>query len=75
MEKEKQKGFPSWENFDFTPYAKEWKWFAVDKDGEGFLYEDKPILKKEIWNGGLSLVDFLGDFDPTNWQNSLQERK
>ena len=78
MEKEKQIGLPSWENFDFTPYAKEWKFFSVDERGKGFLSTFKPenTEDKSIYNNiGLGTTLYVGHFDPTNWQNSLQERK
>lgn len=68
------------EVFD-RPDCPEWaKYAAVDADGDGFYYEDKP---RACEADGEWLVDrcivgtnriITDDFDPTDWQNSLIER-
>jgi hypothetical protein len=61
---------PDWAN------APEWAMYrAIDEDGEGYWFEKKPRIVDDIpiWvYGGKS--EFFGNFDPTNWKNSLQQR-
>ena len=66
----------NWENFDFTPYPLIWKWFAVDEDGTGWIFVDMPTIIKGKGNCFMSDNGFkaVGLFDPTNWENSLQQR-
>lgn len=63
------------EVFD-RPDCPEWaKYAAVDKDGRGFYYHNKP--RKNDYNWGLSDVvgcKLIDNFDPSHWQNSLIER-
>lgn len=68
------------EVFD-SPDCPEWaKYAAVDADGDGFYYEEKPRVCEA---DGEWLVDkcitglnriISGDFTPYDWQNSLIER-
>lgn len=74
-----------WENFDFAPYDSKWKYFAVDEDGAGWLFVDRPTIIK---GGKINCFSYnglcdeykpnrfkaVGLFDPTNWENSLQQR-
>ena len=51
------------------------KYATVDKDGRGFYYHNKP--QKNDYNWGLSDIvgcKLIGDFDPSDWENSLVER-
>ena len=63
------------EVFD-RPDCPRWATYAtVDKDGRGFYYHNKP--QKNDYNWGLSDVagcKLIGDFDPSDWENSLVER-
>lgn len=68
------------EVFD-RPDCPEWaKYAAVDADGNGFYYEDKPRACEadEEWLVDMCIVgtnrNITGNFDPTGWQNSLIER-
>lgn len=36
----------------FINAPKEYKWFAIDKDGTGHVFVDKPILEKRRYLGG-----------------------
>lgn len=68
------------EVFD-RPDCPEWaQYAAVDADGDGYYYEDKPraceadgewLVDKCIIGTNCIITD---DFDPTDWQNSLIER-
>lgn len=48
-----------------------WKYFAVDSDGEGFVYEQEP--RWDMYEWGVDEGDYLsiGRFDPEGWQDSL----
>ena len=49
------------------------KWAAVDECGDAYVYDTKPVKQSEDWHtdeGG----DFIGEYDPADWQNSLIER-
>lgn len=56
------------------PDCPEWaKWAAVDECGDAYVYDTKPVKQSEDWHtdeGG----DFIGEYDPADWQNSLIER-
>jgi hypothetical protein len=68
MEQEILQQTPDWAT------APEWaKWFAIDSDGEGYRHEEKPIRNDSQWHFGKK-SEFIGNFDPTNWKNSLQQR-
>lgn len=54
---------------DWAEYA------AVDKDGEAYLYEQKPKRQAESWIPGPGDYTGLMDaFDSSNWENSLIKR-
>ncbi len=55
--------------FDGLP--SEYKFADVDEHGRVFVYTHKPCVK--CFDGKLSLIP--GNFDATNWQNSLIKRK
>lgn len=64
------------EIFD-RPYCPEWaKYAAVDKDGKGFYYRDKPKKKEsKTWSlFGVGAWHYIGKFDASDWKNSLIER-
>jgi hypothetical protein len=48
-----------------------WKYFAVDSDGEGFVYEQEPQWDMYEW--GVDEGDYrsIGRFDSEGWQDSL----
>lgn len=54
-----------------------WKFFAIDKDGEGWRYQEEPKIDKSDnrWSSGNTTpLRVGGGYDTTNWQNSLIER-
>lgn len=56
------------------PDCPEWaKWAAVNEDGKGYLYSSEPIRGLHVWHFGID-NDYFGDYDPSDWQNSLIER-
>lgn len=56
------------------PDCPEWaKWAAVDEDGKGYLYSSEPARGLHVFHFGLD-NDYIGDYDPSDWQNSLIER-
>lgn len=57
---------------DWSMAPKNFTWFAIDEDGDGFFYEDKPIRKMVFFIGKFS--EWAGTFDATDWKNSLQKR-
>lgn len=61
-------------NIFSRPDCPEWaKWAAVDECGDAYVYDTKPVKQSEDWHsdeGG----DFIGEYDPADWQNSLIER-
>jgi hypothetical protein len=69
MKQETLQQMPDWAT------APEWaQWFAIDGDGEGFWYAKEPF-KGDLWylpNGYVFAP--CGNFDPTNWRTSLQQR-
>lgn len=49
-----------------------WKYFAVDQDGKGYVYKIKPELDAHYWQvSDFEDYDYVGDFDPKEWQDSL----
>lgn len=48
------------------------KWAAVDKSGECYVYSGVPIPEDDGW--WLSYSGYVGDYDPSDWRNSLIER-
>lgn len=58
---------------DWRWVPKEYKWFAIDDDGRGWLYKEKPEKRDACWDfrGGSASAGF---FNPAGWENSLQER-
>ena len=63
------------EVFNFF-YCPKWAIYAaVDKNGKGFYYHNKPQKKDYTWalSDGVN-CKFIGYFDPSDWQNSLIKR-
>lgn len=59
---------PDWAN------APKWaQWFAIDGDGEGYWYKEKPIKNKFQWCHGGN-AEFIDNFNTSNWEESLQQR-
>lgn len=59
--------------------APEWKWVAMDRDGEVYFYSDEPLISAN----GFSWTNCGGDYcdsvlaintDSINWERSLTER-
>ena len=48
-----------------------WRYFAVDNDGEGFVYEQEPHRDMYAWNVYDGDYHHVGHFDPEGWQDSL----
>ena len=60
------------------PDCPEWaQWAAVDADGRCFVYCVNPVRGRYGWHftkGGFQDGTHIGDYDPSDWQNSLIER-
>lgn len=50
------------------------KWAAVDANGSGHVFDGKPDRGLFHWRGYYVNAIYIGDYDPTDWQNSLIER-
>lgn len=51
----------------------EWaNYAAVDKNGDGYLFKDRPAIYKDRWMGG-GTRKYIGKFDSANWEKSLIE--
>ena len=48
------------------------KYAAVDKNGDGYLFKDRPTVNKDRWVGG-GILKYIGKFNSTNWEKSLIE--
>lgn len=49
----------------------EWaKYAAVDKNGDGYLFKDKPVISKDRWKASGN-CKYIGKFDNANWEKSL----
>lgn len=56
------------------PDCPEWaKWAAVDEDGKGYLYSSEPARRLHVWHFCVD-NEYIGDYDPSDWQNSLIKR-
>lgn len=57
------------------PDCPEWaKWAAVDKSGECFVYSIKPAENEEVWVYECGDFCYIGDYDSSDWRNSLIAR-
>lgn len=58
------------------PDCPEWaQWAAVDKSGECYVYRDKPFIVLLTWQCPPNYsAKHIGDYDPSDWRNSLIER-
>lgn len=57
--------------FNELATAYHWKYFAVDQDGKGFVYKIKPELCEHWWSTSPDNCDYIGEFDPQGWRDSL----
>ena len=48
-----------------------WKYFAIDDDGEGFVYEQEPQRGMYTWHADEGDYRHVGRFDPQGWEESL----
>ena len=48
-----------------------WKYFAIDDDGEGFVYEQEPHRGMYSWHTDEGEYYHVGHFDPKEWGDSL----
>jgi hypothetical protein len=69
------KPFVNWEDVP-TRY----RYFAIDGDGTGYVYENKPTIANEydtVWDYINNPVDRHDNFVPSycNWRNSLVDRE
>jgi hypothetical protein len=48
-----------------------WKYFAVDEDGSGYVFEYEPVLSEHGWYSHKGKDKYVGTFDPKGWQDSL----
>lgn len=54
-----------------------WKFFAIDKNGDGWRYREEPKIDKgdNRWSSSNTVPLIVGiDYDTSDWQNSLIER-
>lgn len=63
----KEVGQPAWQNptkyrvastkpqIDWSHVSLKWKWLAMDKNGEHWLYDDKPQQSSAYWHGSLNV--------------------
>lgn len=61
----------------FDGLDEKWRWAATDRNGKAFLFSRKPTASNIEWYAQ-SVFDYekIGDnYDTSNWQNSLIERK
>jgi ribosomal protein L37AE/L43A len=58
------------------PWVNDWaNWRAVDSDGRLFEYPERPGKNDVVWTGsGVTFQHISNGHDPTNWENSLEER-
>lgn len=55
--------------------APEWaKWLAMDKDGEWYWFEEKPVREKCTWQCDLGKCK-ITESVRLDWRESLEERK
>lgn len=52
-----------------------WSYFAVDEDGSGYVFEYEPGIFKDRWYSDRGDDDYIGKFDPQDWQKSLIIRR
>lgn len=57
------------------PLDDSFQWFAVDGDGAGYFYEQKPEIFFDYWSEGgeFSSVGYFPSL-AADWQNSLTKR-
>lgn len=65
-EKLNEKVFKIQTKFGLAKYA------AVDKNGDGYLFKDRPTVNKDRWVGG-GILKYIGKFNNANWEKSLIE--
>ena len=63
-EKLNEKVFKIQTKFGLAKYA------AVDKNGDGYLFKDKPVISKDRWKASGN-CKYIGKFDNVNWEKSL----
>lgn len=57
------------------PKCPKWaKYAAVDMDGDGFFFSNKPTCGYMMWTCHNSQRKYIRLYDPSDWQNSLIER-
>lgn len=39
----------NWKNLDGSKINPKYKWFAIDQNGSGFVYTNKPVITKLFW--------------------------
>lgn len=45
----------------------------MDEDGKGYLYSSEPARRLHVWHFCVD-NEYIGDYDPSDWQNSLIKR-
>lgn len=64
----------------FDGLDEKWRFAAVDKSGEAWIYTGKPVRESVYWHVLNHVMDHIASsastgYDTTDWQNSLIERK
>lgn len=64
----------------FDGLGEKWRFAAVDKSGEAWIYTGKPVRESVYWHVLNYVMDHIANsagtgYDTTNWQDSLIERE
>ena len=65
-------------SIDWSHVSEDFKWLAMDEDGESYLYSGKPSLGEWQWRSilRLAVADHFSSFTPgtCDWRDSLVKR-
>jgi hypothetical protein len=61
---------------DWEKCLKKYRCFAIDEDGEGYIFEDTPDILRSAWMSGLRRARYVGNFNLNGiaWRATLTER-
>lgn len=64
------------EPVEWNKYDEGYGWFAVDENGEGYIYDERPTPRRSSWNNGSGDLGGIGTFNlnGTDWRATLTER-
>lgn len=62
---------PNW-----TDIPEEYEWFAVDRNGRGYFYVNKPVLREDVgvWATRGFALPAKGSFNVPDWRGALFNR-